>query len=207
MPDFNLCIVSLKKEIRDFFYGKIKLLFLVCIFCFTIFFKKFKISAIENNSFFILLGITIIIFINQYIYDSCKNDFSKGGLAFNLNLKCKPVEYLFGKKMISLFIASTIYFCNFIFNRQHYNITLFIWIFIFFNFVIDNTFLFTMLFNSDNGNLIVYSFSCVIPVLLFVLCFHIKFFILKLLFLLLITISVKCFLTKCYYSKKFRIEL
>ena len=207
MLRFNLCIVSLKKEIRDFFLGKIKLSLLALIFCLVFFVQKLKIMKIENNSFFVFLGVISIIFISQYIFDSCRNDFFKGGFAFNLNLKCKPAEYLVGKKIVTSFIVVVIYFSNFLCNRQYYNFSLIIWIFLFFNFVIDNTFLFTMLFNSDNGNLIVYSFSCVIPVLLFVLSFYIKYFLLKVLFLVFISMLVNIYLPKCYYSKKFRIGL
>ena len=208
----NLYFISIKKEFLDFLYNKVSILLFIMASCFLIFMNQIPIlnNKIEVNpsKLYILLDFIIcIFFITQYLYDGFKKDCSTGGVIFLLNCNVPCNIYLLGKKIVSflfiiLFISLRIKdFLSF------FSLIDYFWIFLFFVFIVNNTFLFSILFYSPNMNLIAYVLIYVIPVFLLVLFMSFKLNILKILILVFVNLFIKKKTITAWYSRRFRIPL
>lgn len=208
----DLLIKSIKKEFLEFINNKISILLLFLCASFIVFQNRIpKINSMitENASkvYIILSFIFCIFYITQFLYDGFKRDFSSGGIFFVLNCKIPIGIYLFGKKIVSCLLISILILLRIkdfidIFSWKDY-----LWIFLFFVFVVNNTFLFSILFYSQNTNFIAYMLIFVFPVLLLCIFLSFKLQILKSLILFLINVFVKRKLIVSWYSRRFRIPL
>lgn len=208
----DLFIQSIKKEFLDLINNRISiLLFFICA-SFIVFQNRIpKINSMITGNpskvYIILSFVFCIFYITQFLYDGFKRDFSSGGIFFILNCKIPVGIYLFGKKIVSCLLISILILLRVkdfidIFSWKDY-----LWIFLFFVFVVNNTFLFSILFYSPNTNFIAYMLIFVFPVLLLCIFLSFKLQLLKSLILLLINVFIKRKLIRAWYSRKFRIPL
>lgn len=173
------------------------------------FFDLSKFPEVENLSLlYVICDLMLCTFIiSQFLYDGLKKDFSSGGAIFLLNCGKSKHTLIIGKKIIALFLAVLIILIRIKDFLIIFSSLDFLWIALFFIFLIDNTFLFSMLFYTPNTNLLAYTFSFVVPLLLlmFFLCFRLPVFKAIIFILLIIFINKK--ITNVFYSKHFRTNL
>lgn len=215
MHKFDLMLLSIKKEIRELCKNKVRLFILgitgIILFFLPLldqFFFKGVIYS-KNNQFLIFLVISMIciFFVSQYMFDSCKLDFTTGGTVFFINNKISAVVYVLGKEVVCILMLFFLYCCRLSDIKNILTMKSYIWLFLFYFFEMNNTFFFTMLFYREKFNLIAYGLTYIVPVIIFLILSLIKVYFIKYLLIIISIIIQQTNLTKIYESKSFRVYL
>lgn len=163
-----------------------------------------KNVQIENSSILSYIEMLDIFLIVQYILDSSKREFTDGGGIFVLNMRTSWFAYLLGKAIVCLLLVTFLFLSAYHEISEVITMKSIILLLLFYVFVINNTFLFSLLFSTTNSLIISYSISVILPFLIMRIVSIIPKYFERYMFLgILLFILNKC-ITKAYISNKFR---
>lgn len=213
MPNRKKIFCSIKKEFCEFYYNKASLFLNVFAFSFVIFLpfvdqQFMNVPEEHRNKIYVFFSLIVCVFVvTQRLFDGLKNDFSSGGAIFLINSGCSCHVYLLGKKLVSFAIVFLLLVFRLKEFLSFFSVFNFILLFVFFDFVIDNTFLFSMFFYTKNENILAYLFIMVLPVMMLPLIILPKFAILKIIILSFFIIIENKQVPRIYNSRRFRFNL
>lgn len=203
----------IKKSFMDILFNK-SVLFLWIIFGILIFFfpfinTRYFIKQIEmsSQSFYMILKIISIILIEQYVFDSCKRDFSNGNAAFILNLKISPGSFALGKILVSICLLTFLFLLRIDLINEYLTIKEIVYMIFYFSFVVYNALFFTLLFFTTASSMISFCLINLFSFFVFFLLNMIKIYFLRIFLILSLILFFHKLICRVYYSLRFRTRI